>query len=66
MQSSLTTEAGLRIVDTAVFSVTSRHLSTIESIVLEGVLQGQKYGEIAAESGYSSEYLKNNVGPKLL
>ncbi|MEL6381474.1 MAG: AAA-like domain-containing protein [Cyanobacteria bacterium J06626_18] len=51
--------------DTAVFSVTSRHLSTIESIVLEGVLQGQKYGEIAAESGYSSEYLKNNVGPKL-
>ena len=65
MQSSLTTEAGLRIADTAIFSITSRHLNTIEIVVLEGVLQGKKYGEIAADSGYSSEYLKNNVGPKL-
>lgn len=65
MPSSFTTEAGLRIADTAVFSIASRHLSTVEVIVLVGVLQGKKYSEIAAESGYSSEYLKNNIGPKL-
>ncbi len=65
MQSSLTIEAGLHIADTAIFSIASRHLSTIEIVVLEGVLQGKKYSEIAVDSGYSSEYLKNNVGPKL-
>lgn len=65
MHHSLTTEVGLQIADNAVFSITSRHLSTIEVVILEGVLQGKKYGEIALDSGYSPEYLKNNVGPKL-
>ena len=65
MHHSLTTEVGLQIADAAIFSTTSRHLSTIEAVILEGVLQGKKYGEIAVDSGYSPEYLKNNVGPKL-
>ena len=51
--------------DKAVFSNTGKHLSNIESLVLEETLNGKKYPEIAAENGYTIEYLKNDVGPKL-
>ncbi|MGB7445208.1 MAG: AAA-like domain-containing protein [Coleofasciculaceae cyanobacterium] len=65
MTSSLPVEVALQIADKALFSSTAKHLTNIELIVLEGALQGKKYQEIAAESGYNPEYLKNNVGPKL-
>lgn len=51
--------------DKAVFSETGKHLSNIESLVLQETLNGKKYPEIASDNGYAIEYLKNDVGPKL-
>ncbi|MDJ0662806.1 MAG: hypothetical protein QNJ42_25460 [Crocosphaera sp.] len=51
--------------DKAVFSQTGKHLSNIESLVLQETLNGKKYPEIASANGYTIEYLKNDVGPKL-
>ncbi|RUS95003.1 hypothetical protein DSM106972_091630 [Dulcicalothrix desertica PCC 7102] len=58
-------EVALQVVNTAIMSEESRHLKNIEIEVLRGVLQGQKYDEIAAICGYAPEYIKNDVGPKL-
>ena len=55
----------LGLVDSAVFTTTSQHLSEIEVLVLQGTWQGQKYPQIAQSKGYTLEYLKNDVGPKL-
>ncbi|MEA5594301.1 NB-ARC domain-containing protein [Rivularia sp. UHCC 0363] len=44
---------------------TGKHLSNIEVLVLRGSWKSQKYNQIAAEGGYTDEYLKNDVGPKL-
>ena len=65
MAGSLPIEVAIQIADKALFTKTAKHLTNIELIVLEGALQGKKYQEIAVESGYNPEYLKNNVGPKL-
>jgi hypothetical protein len=65
MYNTLPPNVGLEIADAAVLSTTSRHLSPLEILILQGALQGKPYDEIAAESGYSPEYLKNNVGPRL-
>jgi AAA-like domain len=61
----ITFEAALKAVDAAVFATTSRHLRNIEVAVLRGAWLGQRYDEIAAESGYTPEYIKHDVGPKL-
>lgn len=55
----------LGLVDTAVFTATSKHLSNIEVIVLQCSWQGQRYPQIASEHGYALEYLKNDIGPQL-
>ncbi len=51
--------------DKAVYSETGKHLSNIESLVLQETLNGKKYPEIASANGYTIEYIKNDVGPKL-
>jgi AAA-like domain len=61
----ITFEAALKAADAAVFATTSRHLRNIEVAVLRGAWLGQRYDEIAAESGYTPEYIKHDVGPKL-
>ncbi|GBF82088.1 hypothetical protein [Aphanothece sacrum] len=53
------------LTDKAVFSNTGKHLSNIEVLVLQETLNGKKYPEIASNHGYTIEYLKNDVGPKL-
>jgi hypothetical protein len=58
-------ELALEMVDSAVFTVTSRHLKNIEIAVLKGVWLGKKYDQIADENGYAPEYIKHDVGPKL-
>lgn len=58
-------ELALKLADTAVFAKTSRHLRNIEVAVLRGAWLGQKYDQIALESGYTPEYIKHDVGPKL-
>lgn len=57
--------AVLRLVDTAVFTTTGKHLSHIEILVLQGSWQGRRYPEIASQNGYTLEYLKNDIGPQL-
>ncbi|WP_315787747.1 AAA-like domain-containing protein [Fischerella sp. JS2] len=58
-------ELALKLVDAAIFAKTSRHLRNIEVAVLRGAWLGQKYDQIAVESGYAPEYIKHDVGPKL-
>lgn len=55
----------VRFTDNAVFSRTGKHLSNTETLVLKGTWKGLKYPQIAAENGYTIEYLKNDIGPKL-
>jgi WD40 repeat protein len=58
-------ETALKIVDAAVVANTKRHLKDLEVIVLRKSWQGQKYEEIAKTYGYTTDYLQNDVGPKL-
>jgi hypothetical protein len=58
-------DVALKVVDAAVFASTSRHLRNIEVDVLRGALLGQRYDQIAEETGYAPEYIKHDVGPKL-
>jgi len=55
----------LMFVSSLFMAKTGKHLSNIEVLVLHGSWKGQKYNQIAAEGGYTEEYLKNDVGPKL-
>ena len=55
----------LKVVDAAVFTKTERHLKDIEVAILRGSWQGRKYDEIAETYGYTTKYLKQDVGPKL-
>ena len=55
----------VRLTDRAVFSRTGKHLSNVETLVLQGAWKGQKYPQIASETGYAIEYLKNCIGPQL-
>ncbi|MBV6623636.1 MAG: RNA polymerase subunit sigma-24 [Rivularia sp. (in: Bacteria)] len=55
----------LTLVENLIMSRTGKHLSNIEVLVLRGSWQGYKYNQIASEGGYTDEYLKNDIGPKL-
>mgnify|MGYP001791370546 FL=1 len=55
----------LRLVEGLIMAKTGKHLSNIEVLVLRGSWKGHKYNQIAAESGYTDEYIKNDIGPKL-
>jgi hypothetical protein len=58
-------EIALQVADAAVFAKTSRHLKNIEVAVLKGAWLNQRYDEIAEAAGYTPEYIKHDVGPKL-
>ncbi|BAY86500.1 ECF subfamily RNA polymerase sigma-24 factor [Calothrix parasitica NIES-267] len=55
----------LRLVESLIMTKTGKHLSNIEVLVLRGSWKGHKYNQIATESGYTGEYIKNDIGPKL-
>ncbi|NEP01068.1 MAG: hypothetical protein F6K58_20900 [Symploca sp. SIO2E9] len=65
MHRTLNLDLAIQIADSAVFAHSSKHLSNIEVLVLQGSWLGKTYQEIATESSYNHEYLKNNVGPRL-
>lgn len=65
MHSTLQLDLAIQVADSALFSHSSKHLSNIEVLVLQGSWLGKTYQEIAIESSYNHEYLKNNVGPRL-
>ncbi|MBD2533594.1 NACHT domain-containing protein [Nostoc flagelliforme FACHB-838] len=58
-------EEVLKLVDISVVAKTERHLKDIEVAILRGSWQGWKYHEIAEAYGYTSDYLQQDVGPKL-
>ena len=62
---SISFETALKIVDEAVFMQAARHLKNIEIAVLRGAWLGQSYDDIADGVGYTPEYIKHDVGPKL-
>jgi WD40 repeat protein len=52
-------------VDAAVHENTKRHLKDTEVLVLRGSWGGQGYEEIAEAHHYTTQYLRQDVGPKL-
>ncbi|MFB2921910.1 MULTISPECIES: tetratricopeptide repeat protein [Aerosakkonema] len=58
-------EEALKVLDAAVFAKKKVHVRDVEVVILKGSWQGQKYHEIAAASGYTETYLKQDIGPKL-
>ncbi|NER82858.1 MAG: hypothetical protein F6K42_25545 [Leptolyngbya sp. SIO1D8] len=55
----------LAAANAVIFSQDSRYLSDVETAILQGAIADKTYEQIAAESGYSINYLKRDVGPKL-
>jgi NB-ARC domain len=60
----MNTEAALRWVMTAVLAKTGKPLSDIEAVVLRGAWDGKTYEEMADDSGYAVNSLKNDAGPR--
>jgi response regulator RpfG family c-di-GMP phosphodiesterase len=58
-------EEAFKVVDSAVFTYTGKHLNDVQKIVLEGSWYGQTYDQIAEARGYSGRYLKQDVGHQL-
>ncbi|MFE4105058.1 WD40 domain-containing protein [Almyronema epifaneia] len=52
-------------VDTLVFDAEGRHLSEAERVVLSAAWDNVTYEQAAEGVGYSSSYLKRDIGPKL-
>ncbi|MEM0979393.1 MAG: NB-ARC domain-containing protein, partial [Cyanobacteria bacterium P01_H01_bin.58] len=59
------TELILNAANGAVFTKTGRYLSDVETTIIVGAIADQTYEQIAADSGYSINYLKRDIGPKL-
>lgn len=57
-------EAAIAIADAIVLAATGKHLSDLQSAVLKGVWQGQRYLEIADTYGYTEGHVKD-VGAQL-
>jgi hypothetical protein len=57
----------LNFTDSLVFAKKGKHLNDLQRIIIEAASSGSRYGyeEIAQASGYSPNYLKQDVGPKL-
>jgi len=51
--------------DIAVFATKGSYLTDIQKIILKGAWLGYTYEEIADKEGYSDNYLKRDVGPRL-
>lgn len=57
-------DTALKFVNTAVLAQANRHLSMPEIAILQGTWQGLTYGQMAANSEYSTNYLMRDIGPK--
>ena len=58
-------EDALRFADQIAIARTGKHLNDVQRAVILGTWQGHKYSDIANDYGYTEEYLKSDVGPKL-
>jgi hypothetical protein len=57
-------ECAIATADQALFDGLGRHLSDVETAILQGAWQGFTYDQIAEVSGYSDSYLRRDVGNK--
>jgi NB-ARC domain len=57
-------EETLKLIDTAVFAETERHLTDPEVTILRGACLGMTYEQMAENSQYKVNYLMRDVGPK--
>ncbi len=57
-------EETLKLIDTAVFAKTDKHLSDPEVAILRGACLGMTYEQMAESSQYKVNYLMRDVGPK--
>jgi len=60
--SDLTWTHAKQLADQLLVESTGKHLSDIESQVLQGSWDGKSYGAIAEELGYTLEYINSDVG----
>ena len=58
-------ETALDFVNEVLIQRSGRGLTPVETAILQGAWQRQTYNQIAASAGYSPNYLKLDVGPKL-
>jgi WD40 repeat protein len=58
-------ETALDVANEALFQSAGRRLNPVETAILRGAWERHTYGQIADEFGYSANYLKLDVGPKL-
>ncbi|MBD1912937.1 MULTISPECIES: AAA-like domain-containing protein [unclassified Leptolyngbya] len=61
----MTPEQLLAIANSALVARNGKHLSDVETAIVQGAIANHTYEEIAETSGYSVSYLKRDVGPKL-
>ncbi len=61
-EQGLTWTIAKQLVDQLIFDSTHKHLSDIESQVLQGSWEGKSYALIAEELGYTLEYINSDVG----
>lgn len=61
----MNTEQLLTIADAVIVAKSGRHLSDLETKILQGSIAEQTYEEIAEQTGYSVSHVKRNIGPKL-
>ncbi|MDJ0717029.1 MAG: AAA-like domain-containing protein [Prochloraceae cyanobacterium] len=54
-----------QVAEEVVFNKTGKHLSDVETIVLQGSWSGKTYEEIAEMYGYTADYLNKDVGQSL-
>ncbi|EDX82790.1 hypothetical protein S7335_1093 [Synechococcus sp. PCC 7335] len=63
--SSMDPEQILETANGVLFAYGQRYLSDVETTILLGAIADQTYEEIAESAGYSINYLKRDIGPKL-
>ncbi|HAG84374.1 MAG TPA: hypothetical protein DCL61_25270, partial [Cyanobacteria bacterium UBA12227] len=61
----MNSEQALEVANAAFFTLLGKGLSEVETAILRGSLQDQTYEQIAESCGYTTSYLKRDVGPKL-
>lgn len=62
---SFNLDAAIEVANQVVAAYSSRNLRDVEIIVLRGAWERWDYDQIAAQNGYSTSYLSQDVAPKL-
>ncbi len=55
----------LATANAAILAMADRYLSDVETAIVLGASSDRTYEQIAQQSGYSVNYVKRDVGPKL-